>query len=120
MKRIAWILIAVFCPLLVRVQPVETLQCAPCACCHCKLPGDCGMPCGRAYAPAPIMFAATQSARVTKDAARNNELPARLAEGRFYAPYVASAAVSVAFIVPTPIATPAGVPLFKAHCSFLI
>jgi hypothetical protein len=120
MKRVAWILIAVFCTVLARVQPVEKLQCTACSCCHCKLPGDCGMPCGRTSAPAPVVFAATQSLRVTKEAARRVELPGRLAERKFYAPYVASAADSAAISVPAPIAAPAEVPLFKAHCSFLI
>jgi hypothetical protein len=120
MKRIAWILIAVFCSVLVRVQPAETLQCAACSCCHCKLPGDCGMPCGRASATAPVMFAATQSVRVTKEAGRRDELPGRLAERKFYSPYVASAADTAAISLPAPMAAPADVPLFKAHCSFLI
>jgi hypothetical protein len=119
-KRIAWILLAVFCPAMVRVQPVDLAQCKVCVSCHCKIPGDCGMPCSRPDAPAPIMFAAEQSAKVTLEAGRRNLPDARLAEGKFYATVVEAATVPVALIKPVLMAPAAEVPLFKAHCSFLI
>ncbi len=120
MKRIAWVLLAVLCPAIVRVQPVELAQCKACASCHCKVPGECGMPCGQSSAPAPIMFASAQSARVTKVAGSQNLPDARLAERKFYAACVPPPAVLVARGATAPMAPPAGVPLFKAHCSFLI
>jgi hypothetical protein len=120
MKRLAWLLVALYCTAFVRVQPFELVPCCHCACCHCKVPGTCGMPCGRAQAPAPLMFAAGQAARVSQPALRRNELPARVSEKRFYASFVEPAAASVALGAAAAMAPSAGVPLFKAHCSFLI
>jgi hypothetical protein len=122
MKRLSWLLLAVFCTALMRVQPVDTGQRCPCICCHCKNPGDCGMPCDRSPTPtpAPLMFAAEQAARVARPSLRQKDSPARLVGEKFFAPFVESATSSVAFSAAAVLAPPANVPLFKAHCSFLI
>jgi hypothetical protein len=120
MKRIAWLLIAVFCTAFVRVQPVELSQCSQCVCCHCKVPGACGMPCSRCPAQASAVLSAGQSIKIAQVAVRRSALPARLTGISFYAPCVEPAAFSVALSAPASMATPTAVPLFKAHCSFLI
>jgi hypothetical protein len=122
MKRIAWLLIAVFCTALVRVQPVDLAQGTQCACrcCHCKIPGDCGMPCNRAPTPAPLMFAAEKAARLAQPAVRRSLPPPRVSEEKFYAPYVEKVIPSIALNASALTAPAAGAPLFKAHCSFLI
>ena len=46
--------------------------------------------------------------------------PARRIGEKFYAAFVPSRAVVPAVPAPLPVTPPAGVPLFKAHCSFLV
>jgi hypothetical protein len=118
MKRMTWLLIAVFCTAFVRVQPVELTHCSQCVTCHCKIPGACGMPCSGT--PAPAMFAAAQSTKIAHAAGSRNLVPVPLTARKFYLSCVEPAARSVAFIAPVSIAMPSAVPLFKAHCSFLI
>jgi hypothetical protein len=118
MKRIVWLLLAVFCSALVRVQPVEFAPCSRCACCHCKIPGDCGMPCSRAPAPASAMFAAEQSSLVARPAVGKARRAQPLAV-RFYASFVEPVTQRVALMAPASAVPAARVPLFKAHCSFL-
>ncbi len=120
MKTLAWLLLAVFCTALVRVQPVELGLRKQCVCCHCKGPCECGMPCSRAPNPVPVSFATEQPARIAQAAVRGKIQPARLAEEKFFAPFIESAAPALALNGSAPTAPAANVPLFKAHCSFLI
>ncbi len=121
MKRLAWlILIVSFAAFIMQVQPVDSGKCSRCACCQCKAPGDCGMPGCRAPSPAPVMFAAKQAARISQPARRQNFQAARLVGEKFYAPFAGAAVTSAALNAPAVMALAAGVPLFKAHCSFLI
>jgi hypothetical protein len=121
MKRMAWLLLAVCCTALVRVQPVEPLACCQSSCCHNKLPGSCGMPCGQpAPTPAPMMFAAESPARISKPAPKRDSSEGRLSEQKFYLPFIEIAAPSVALDAPASLAPAAPVPLFRAHCSVLI
>ena len=118
----AWLLLAVCCTAFVRVQPAESLECCPSVCSHCKVPGACGMPCGRAPAPtpAPMMFASEKPSRISKPAREKDSGPARFSEQKFYAPFVEIAEPSVALDAPALLAPAAPVPLFRAHCSVLI
>jgi hypothetical protein len=117
MRRIAWILLAVICSAFARVQPVDIAQCGQCACCHCKVPGDCGMPCSRT--PAPAMFAVEPGALVPRPATREAK-GVKAPKAGFFASFVESATDRVAPIATVPAVHAAGVPLFRAHCSFLI
>src|SRR5580658_8582188 len=119
MKRITWLLIAIFCTAFVRVQPVESAQCNRCVCCHCKVPGDCGMPCGRAPSPAPAMSAAEEGTLVAQPAVRKVRI-AQPAAVRFYVSFVEPATHPVALIASASAVRAGSGPLFKAHCSFLI
>ena len=118
MKRLPWLLAAVLCIMLVQVQPVETARSCPC-CCHCKAPGACGMPCSGSTAPAPIVFAAEQPTPGARSAGQWKAQAARPAE-KFFARFVGTAAEPVAHRAPALLACAADVPLFKAHCCFLI
>jgi hypothetical protein len=120
MKRVSWLLLAVFCTAVVRVQPVEVAQSKCCACCHCKVPGDCGMPCNRAPAPAPSVFAAERSQGIAQPASLGKIQSARLAAEKFYSPFVETATSSLALNRPALIPPSAAVPLYKAHCGFLV
>lgn len=119
MKRIAWLLLAVVCSALVRMQPAELAPCCQCACCHCKVPGGCGMPCCRQGPPAPVLFAAGERASSALRAVRKAQ-PFRTEAVRFYAPFVESAIRPIALIASAATDPVASGPLFKAHCSFLI
>jgi len=119
MKRIAWILIAVFCTAFVRVPRVDLSPCVCCACCHCKVPGACGMPCSRTPGPAQATFVSERSTSVSRPVAQKARLGLP-SDFKFYARYEGRPTDLVAFVAIAA-AMPAGsVPLFKAHCSFLV
>jgi hypothetical protein len=120
MKRLAWLVLALCCTAFLRVQPVESAQSCACACCHCKVPGDCGMPCGRVPAPAPVMFAAAEQATAAQPARRLVVGSVRRDREKFYAPFVEAATSLVALNSTALLAPAVCVPFFKAHCSFLI
>jgi len=119
MKRLTWILLALFCAALVQVQPVDGLQAKAmaCPCCH---PGACGMPgCCAAPTPAPSALSLAQSARVANlPVVRDAQAQDRAAT--FYASLVEPATVRCRLVAPPLAALAARVPLFEAHCRFLI
>jgi hypothetical protein len=123
MRRVAWFLLAVLCTSFVEVQPFELLNschCVCCQCCHCKVPGACGMPCCGAPAPACQTLAAEETAGIRGVALRPAAQPRQLSCVLFVARGAELAEASCA-LAPSAFATPAArVPLFKAHCSFLI
>jgi hypothetical protein len=118
MKRIAWLLLAVVCTSFVQVQPIEPVKAQACRCCHCKIPGSCGMPgCGQPTASTsrtitePARIAAARGRRaggLRVSQAGLAAAPFRMARARLPLPAAEFAALA------------AGVPLFKAHCSFLL
>jgi hypothetical protein len=120
MKRLAYLLVAVFCAAMVQVQPADGLatKAKMCSCCH---PGACGMPgCCPSAAPAPAALGSAQSARVVSASAIRRALPGRPTVEKFYAPFVEPGAPSPALVASAEAAPTANVPFFKAHCSFLI
>jgi hypothetical protein len=120
MKRVICLLLALCCTAFMRVQPVELGLRAACTRCHCKTPGDCGMPCAPAAAAAPVMFAAEHSARIARPAAESQPRATRPSEEKFFAPFVESPTSAVGLDPSALMVATDGVPLFKAHCSFLI
>ncbi len=123
MKRAAWFLLAIACSAFVRVQPVELLNPCHCICCgfcRCKIPGACGMPCRGAPAPACQALATEQTAGIRGVALRSSARPLRLSGTPFLAPGSEMAQVFSALAPSALVAPAARVPLFKAHCSFLI
>lgn len=121
MKRLAWLFLAVFCAALAQVQRVE-LPVAPASACDCcENAGDCGMPeCGLPPAAVPATFAIERSTvTVARPAAANEIAPAKAIPSHFW---VATPPPVVRTMIPDSggTAPPAGVPLFKVHCTFLI
>jgi hypothetical protein len=119
--RTVWLLLAVLCTPLVGVQPVGVTQNSHCTCaCHCREPGACGMPCIRTAAVSRELAAGERSLRVTKPVANAQAETVRQIQHKFFAPFVAPPSTGVAVQAPAAMAPPTAVPLFQAHCSFLI
>ncbi len=117
MKRLTWLLLAVFCTVVVQVQGVEGPAKAKAgACCPC---GGCGMPCCPPPASAAAAFIPDSSALVARLPAPRRVPGSRWAE-TFYASFAEPEAFRSALPASAEAARAAGVPLFKAHCSFLI
>jgi hypothetical protein len=121
MKRLAWLLLAVFCTALAQVQPVDLPVTKVKSCCHSDAPCGCGMPgCGLPPAQAPVVFTAAQPVQVAGISLRREAQPRQAIAAKFYACFLEPVTASVA---PAPSAlrlSAARMPLFKAHCSFLI
>ncbi|MEI6105725.1 MAG: hypothetical protein WCR49_01825 [Opitutae bacterium] len=121
MKRLVWLLLAVFGTALAQVSPVDIglAQQETCSC--CEQPGACGMPdCMPPAAPAtqPV-FTLTSPAVATRIAAK----PARAArEVReiFLASFLPRTAGASAWPVSVIAEMPLGIPLYQEHCSLLL
>jgi hypothetical protein len=119
MKRLAWLFLAVFCAAMVQVQPVRGLPVKVKACNCCQVPGTCGMPdCCPPSAFASTVLGSEESVRLALPASRT-VAAIRDASVVFYAAFVEPAIIPPALSAALA-AAPARVPLFKAHCSFLI
>jgi hypothetical protein len=117
MKRLVWLLLAAFCTAIAQVQPVQlpVAQAETCPCCDskaCDMP-DCNMP------PAPAQPARTQSSPVLM-AVREVAVAPCEAREKFYVQFLPRPARPSAERASQVVAPAASVPLFKAHCSFLI
>jgi hypothetical protein len=121
MKRLVWLLIAVVCTALAQVQPVTSPLAEDMACCCTgEAAGACGMP---DCAPAPAAPSCAQNlpavAAQRSEARKLTPAP----KTRFETSYVrveSRPAKSPAAGVSLRGTPAARVPLFKAHCSFLI
>jgi hypothetical protein len=122
MKRLVWLLIALFCTAVAQVQPVDLLPAKDRGCCCCEdQAGACGMP---DCAPAPtacsqarIMLQTSAPLRIQ---ARRAAAVAKKVSEPFYVQFVEKTAERPSFRVAR-LGTPAArVALFKAQCSFLI
>jgi hypothetical protein len=122
MKRLAWLLLAVFCSALAQVQRVELPVTPEKSCDCCEHSGDCGMPeCGLPPAAMPSAFAAERATvTVARPAAASEIAPAKATPSIFWAAVPPRASVRVSFPASPGSAPPASVPLFKAYCAFLI
>ncbi|HET7536452.1 MAG TPA: hypothetical protein VFJ90_08365 [Candidatus Didemnitutus sp.] len=121
MKRLAWLFLIVFGTALAQVQPVELPVAPEKTCDCCDQPGACGMPdCSLPPAAIPAAFTAEPSIiTVAQPAAANEIAPAKAIPSQFWAA-IPLPTKRVAFPVSPGSAPPASVPLFKAHCTFLI
>jgi hypothetical protein len=114
MKRLAWLLLAVLCATLVQVPRVEGER-APPKCCHCcQLPGCCPP-----ATSVPATARAEEATPVTR-APVLRALPASNVADLFFAGLTEPAANRPGLPASAEAARPARVPLFKAHCCFLI
>jgi len=121
MKRLAWLLLAVFCTALAQVQPVELPASGAASCPCCEIPGACDMPdCGLPPSAASAGFLVAQpAASVVSTARRRAARPGRTAMESALLLDARRAAAAALTATNEPVA-PAAVPLFKAHHSFLI
>lgn len=121
MKRLVWLLIAVFCTALAPVQPVDRLAAKACCCSHCGCKGGCeGSGAACPMAPAPVLFSSDQPVGAATLAAARSSLPARSNRVKFFVSFVGPRAATAGLSAPAGPAHAAYAPLFKAHCSFLI
>ncbi len=121
MKRLVWLLLAVFSTALAQVQPVDLPLTKHEVCGCCEQPGACGMPdCIPPPAHCPVTFTAERRSGEVRQQARR--VTARLPHAalRFYLSFVEPAVVTTALRAPFQVASAASVPLYQAHCSFLI
>jgi hypothetical protein len=119
MKRLIWILLAVFCTALTQVQAVDQL--ARPARAGCKCHGKCGMPdCPAPTTQMPSEFLVERAMAVARPARKRAALPAPKRVEKFFVSIATSGVRPAVHLAPALPAPAASVPLFKAHCSFLI
>jgi hypothetical protein len=119
MKRLAWLLLAVFCLAVAQVQPVEAVaQAKPKDCCDCS--GHCRMPaCPAPAAAQPSPFEAARPLTVARPQPSREAVATRCDHRKFFLSLLPPAARPASDPAPV-VAPPASVPLFEAHCSYLI
>ncbi len=122
MKRLAWLLLAVFCTALAQVQPVElSLTKAGMHRVDCDCEGACGMPeCVAvpvtAQQPAQLERAGGELRQITRRVVAKLRAPAPKFYLSFVEPVVVTATLR-ACALTAPAVSP---PLFRVHCSFLL
>ena len=121
MKRFVWLLILALGTAFAQVRPVEPLVAkqGACDCCEPEA-GACGMsdcaPVAACPSAAPLLAGEVSTLRSQAE----NVMPkSRSFRDHFYAQFSPRSAVP-AEIAPQVVAPTASVPVFKAHCSFLI
>lgn len=119
MKRLVWLVLAVFATLLTRVEPADLPANKAPACCCCG--GGCDMPkCPPPPANNPTPVLTLQApAQATPSAARRAAAP-RGRHEKCFVRFDSRRAVGPVTRAAVAVARPASVPLFAAHCSFLI
>jgi hypothetical protein len=121
MKRLVWLLIAVVCTAFAQVQPVVSPFAQDETCCCCEdAPGSCGMPdCAPTPAGCPAgLTLQTPAAQRTEARRVSPASPAK--RESYFAKFESRPALPAAWRASLVGARSADVPLFKAHCSFLI
>lgn len=121
MKRLVWLLIAVFGTAFAQVQPVVSPFAQDEACCCCEdAAGACGMPdCAPAPTTCQPAFALQTPAAQRMEARRVAPVPQPKRES-YFVKFESRPALAPAWRASLAGAPAANVPLFKAHCSFLI
>jgi hypothetical protein len=121
MKRLVWLLLIVFGTALAQVSPVDVGVQNQKVCSCCDAPGACGMPdCGLPPSSAPAGFIAEQPAPAARLAARRNAARAYRIATSLFIFQGAAKSVLTAVTSTNRLSTAAQLPLFKAHCSFVI
>jgi len=117
-KRFVWLILAAFCTALAQVPAVESPVAEDVSCPCCDVPGACGMPdCSLPPAPASSGFLAEQPVSLAQPAAsRSVARSCRLAFNFASSRHVDRST----WQLPIHASAVTELPLFKAHCSFLI
>ena len=122
MKRLVWLVLAIFCTAFAQVQTVEPLLPAanPSECCGgCN--AVCGMPdCALPPAPASPVTAPQPGTAASVAKPTGKVATVRRGADKFFAGFADPADRLIAFRAPASLAPAASVPLFKEHCSFLL
>lgn len=120
MKRFAWLVLIAFCTALAQVRPADLPAMLQEACGCCEEPGACGM---SDCAPLPV---ASQPSLIGQtpagqraEARRLTPVPRSRPEN-FHAKYDCRPALVPVLHAPRVAMAPAGEPLFRVHCSYLI
>jgi hypothetical protein len=121
MKRLVWLLLAVFGTTLAQVSPVDLGLARPETCSCCDQPGACGMPdCAPPPAPAtqPVsnLTGDVVSTRIAAKPARS----VREVRKMFLAAILPRADGASAQSVPVIAEEPLDIPLYQEHCSLLL
>jgi hypothetical protein len=121
MKRLVWLLITVFVTASAQVQPVDLplTKSESCGCCEDQA-GACGMP---DCAPAPVSCPTSPTlptVTAQRAEARNLSPAPRIGRESYFVKFESRPALVPARDASLTGASAASVPLFKAHCSFLI
>lgn len=121
MKRLVWLLLTVFVAALAQVAPVAVGAQNQGSCSCCDAPSACGMPdCAMPPSCASTTLLAEQPATSIRTTVRRKAVRPRVAVETILNATEARTAASAALHSPAQAITPTQVPLFKAHCSFLI
>jgi hypothetical protein len=120
-KRLVWLLLLAFGTAIAQVQPVDVRLVPEEKCSCCEQPGDCGMSeCGLPPAAAQPVLQVASPAPVVRVAVKRAAPAPRVVREKFYAQFLPRVRVVPAVPAYTAVASPASVPLFQEHCSWLI
>ena len=121
MKRLVWLILAAFGTLLAQVQPMDLPVTKHEVCGCCEQSGACGMPdCVPIHAtPVQPAFNLQSPVAVARVVLKEAAPAPRGSKNSFYVQFESSSPARPALRAPV-VAPPASVPLFTAHCSFLI
>ncbi len=122
MKRLVGLLLAVFCTAFAQVQtaPLSLATASHCAC-GGQCDGSCGMP-DCAVPPAPIQWVGASEPAGTAAVAKpaRKVVAIRRTPVKFFSAFLEPVSRQLDLRASDPWTPAASVPLFKAHCSFLI
>jgi hypothetical protein len=121
MKRLSWLFLAAFCLAIAQVQPVDApgRPHARCGCCEGE-DDACGMKdCAPAPATAQVRLVLETPALVVRAESRKRAIAPRPRHETFYVQFVPRSN-RPADLAPRVVARAASVPVYQAHCSFLI
>lgn len=118
MKRLVWLLLAVFSTAIAQVQPADVPQAPAEKCCCCEKQKACDMP-DCIPVSTGVQRALPQQTTVEIIGKRAAAVKQSVPE-KFYFQFVPCVRVTPVLPVSAIVAPAASVPLFAAHCSFLI
>ncbi len=117
MKRLVWLLLAVFGTALAQVQPVDMPVTKHAVCGCCEKPGSCGMP---DCAPPPVSARPVCQLQTPAEVARRAARAPAVVREKFYVQFLPRVSSVPALPVRLAAAPAASVPRFREHCSLLL
>lgn len=122
MQRLVWLLLFVFGTALAQVSPVDVRLNPGEVCSCCDRPGACDMPdCVPTPISTQLLLQTAGPAQSIRAAAKRAAPAPRLVREVFYGQFLPRVSVAPTLSVSDDLVVPpARVPLFRAHCSWLI